>query len=216
MKVDCHVHTAYSSTKLWKRDGFGKPEEIVKLASRSGLGGIAITDHHEIKGARAAEKKGRRAGIVVIPGVEIRTEKGDVLALNVTEIPKGSTAEEVCENVKEMGGLTVAAHPFSSSPLRKGGAHLVAEAVEVLNSWSSRRDNRKAESFAGAAGKPFTAGSDAHFPELVGSAGIICSGETPDEILEEIRKRRVRVFGKELPILKKAVLSIRKVAGQFA
>ncbi len=216
MKVDCHVHTAYSSTKMWKRDGFGRPEDVVKLASRSGLGGIAITDHHEIKGAKAAEKKGKRAGIVVIPGVEIRTDLGDVLALNVTEIPKGFTAEEVCENVKEMGGLAVAAHPFSSSPLRKGGAHLTAEAVEVLNSWSSRKDNLRAEIFAEASGKPFTAGSDAHFPELVGSAGIICSGETPDEIIEEIRKRRVRVFGGELPVLKKVRLSFKKVLGQFA
>lgn len=43
MKYDLHIHSKYSS------DGVLEPERIIKIATKRGLNGIAITDHDTIK-----------------------------------------------------------------------------------------------------------------------------------------------------------------------
>lgn len=43
MNYDLHIHSKYSS------DGVLDPEKIVKIATKRGLSGIAITDHNTIK-----------------------------------------------------------------------------------------------------------------------------------------------------------------------
>lgn len=63
-KVDLHTHTTAS-------DGMFKPEENVRLALEAGLSGIAITDHDTLAGIPEAVEAGKRAGILVVPGVEI-------------------------------------------------------------------------------------------------------------------------------------------------
>ena len=50
MKYDLHMHTHYSKCSNLK------PDTILKLAKREKLDGIAITDHHEIKGALEVKK----------------------------------------------------------------------------------------------------------------------------------------------------------------
>ena len=49
MKYDLHVHSRYSY------DGILSPEEIVKIAIKKGLNGIAITDHNTIRGSQEAK-----------------------------------------------------------------------------------------------------------------------------------------------------------------
>ena len=44
MKFDLHVHSKYSS------DGVLDPENIVRIARKRGLAGIAVTDHNTIRG----------------------------------------------------------------------------------------------------------------------------------------------------------------------
>ncbi len=62
--IDLHVHTTAS-------DGTMTPEEVVFHAARQGLRAIAVTDHDTVDGVEEALEAGSRAGIEVVPGVEI-------------------------------------------------------------------------------------------------------------------------------------------------
>lgn len=62
--IDLHVHTTAS-------DGSMSPSEIVKKAAVIGLSAIAVTDHDTVDGVEEALKAGKKAGIPVVPGVEI-------------------------------------------------------------------------------------------------------------------------------------------------
>jgi len=65
--IDLHLHTTAS-------DGVMTPSEIVNYAKSRGLQAIAITDHDTIEGVEEALSEGRRAGLEVIPGIEISAE----------------------------------------------------------------------------------------------------------------------------------------------
>ena len=75
-KADLHIHTIYS----W--DGTCTVEAVLKQAAHTAeLDVIAITDHDEIQGAQEAAELAPRYGIEVIPGSEISTADGHLLAL---------------------------------------------------------------------------------------------------------------------------------------
>jgi len=77
--ADLHMHTIYSY------DGTASVSAVLTRAKQVGLDVIAITDHDEIKGALKALELAPSYGIEVIPGIEITTAEGDLLALNITE-----------------------------------------------------------------------------------------------------------------------------------
>lgn len=62
--VDLHVHSNAS-------DGTLSPEEVVRLAARSGLLAIALTDHDTTAGISCAVREGSLCGVEVIPGIEV-------------------------------------------------------------------------------------------------------------------------------------------------
>lgn len=64
MKADLHCHSRVS-------DGSLSIPDLVTLASRLGIGALAITDHDTVDGMAEAENAGRRYGVEIIPGVEI-------------------------------------------------------------------------------------------------------------------------------------------------
>ncbi len=70
--TDLHTHTYYS-------DGQISPKELVKLAKKRGIKNLALTDHNSIKGVREALSEGKKQGIRIIPALEIRVDKGEVL-----------------------------------------------------------------------------------------------------------------------------------------
>lgn len=66
MCVDLHTHSIFS-------DGSLTPAELIELAVRQGLTGIALTDHDTVEGVRELCRLGQQVGITVITGVEIST-----------------------------------------------------------------------------------------------------------------------------------------------
>jgi len=71
-------------------DGLSSIEEILDSAERAGLDVIALTDHDDIRGAFALrELAARRSSPVeVVPGVEVTTRSGHLLALWIEdEVP---------------------------------------------------------------------------------------------------------------------------------
>lgn len=117
-QADLHIHTTYSY------DGSATVKAVLKQAKSAGLDVIAITDHDEILGALAAESISADYQIEVIPGIEISTAQGHLLALFVrTAIPAGRSLIETLLRVYDAGGLCIAAHPLAF------GAHSLTETV---------------------------------------------------------------------------------------
>ncbi|MEM7813761.1 MAG: PHP domain-containing protein [Candidatus Aenigmatarchaeota archaeon] len=219
IKVDLHSHTVYSKHAFWGRDALSTPAQMIKAARRRGLSGLAITDHQTVKGGlvgRAWARENMR-DFIVIPGTEIRTLSGDILALGVDEdIPDGMTVAETVERIHAQSGIAIAAHPFAAFIFRRavGDEATCADAIEVFNA-STRlnwRANRRAYELALRAHKPGTASSDAHIARDVGRAGIACSASSADEILSSIRRGRIETFGAYTPVWDLAYLTARKFA----
>lgn len=66
MCVDLHLHSIFS-------DGTATPRELVELATRSGLSGIALTDHDTVDGVTELLEHGRKSSLTIIPGLEVST-----------------------------------------------------------------------------------------------------------------------------------------------
>lgn len=62
--IDLHTHSVMS-------DGSLTPAELVRHAKAAGLSAMALTDHDSIDGVREALLEGEKAGIEVVPAVEL-------------------------------------------------------------------------------------------------------------------------------------------------
>jgi predicted metal-dependent phosphoesterase TrpH len=207
-EADLHVHTHHSA------DGHGDPREAVMAAERSGLFAIAITDHNTVQGSREAAGVARGRDILVVPGQEVSTFNGHVLALGVTEpIPYHLSADETIRRIEDHGGLAVAAHPgrlYSGLSVHEVRA-AAFPAVEAANGHSSVRQNQAAMRLAKDMGVGVTGGSDAHWPGEIGGCRTVFT-ELPtsvEELLEAIRDRRTRVMGEGLGTAEQAGLNVR-------
>lgn len=203
LKIDLHVHTCYS------RDAPTTLREAVAWAKRRGLDGIAVTDHETVAGA--VRLAGNR-GILVIPGVEVSSSGGHILALNVTEpVPAKLAPSETIRRIQEAGGIAVAAHPaavyrtlgrLEAGRWFKRGSPLKLDAVEVVNSASfpfslSTYLNRR---LAARLNLPETAGSDSHIPETIGMAyTLIDADPEAEEVIEAIRRGATVPRGSGVP-----------------
>jgi len=191
LSFDLHVHTSCS-------DGFLSPEQIVVLAQRKGLSGLAITDHNTIKGAIQAKnfiKNNRIENFKVIVGTEISTTKGHIIGLFLKAEINSRNFRTVAEEIKEQGGIVVAAHPVRIplfNQIRKK-PHLklspedfkFIDFIEFWNSQNRRLANALANSLALQHQKPALVGSDAHFPWELGRAKIrIHAHDITDEAIK--------------------------------
>src|SRR5256885_16965029 len=97
------------------------PAQLVAVAQRMGLAGIAITDHNAVGGIRVAEAAAR-GGFLVIPAIEVSTEAGHVLGYGIRDlVPRGLSVAETAERIVALGGVPGAAPPFRRSEERPVG-----------------------------------------------------------------------------------------------
>lgn len=194
LKIDLHVHTCYS------QDASITLREVAVYAKKRGLDGVAITDHDTVKGAL---KPIQKSNFLIIPGIEITTQRGHVLALNVTTpIPPRLSPSETIQRIHDAGGIAVAAHP---NAIYKGGLrrHVTSDfdAVEVINSTTfpfflSTYFSRK---LAARLNLPQTAGSDAHHASEIGFAyTVIHADPEVDEVIQAIKRGETVPFGKPI------------------
>jgi len=192
MKFDLHLHTTRS------RDSIIELDELIRVAKERGLRGVAITDHNEFF------RGGERGEVLLIGGSEVRVEGVDILCLFIDRIPKGDTVEELCEWVRDEGGISVFAHPYGRmrSLLLK---ERIAEAVDAIEVFNSRVPfswmNSKAAILAKRFEKGITAGSDAHTPDEIGRAYVSYDeSERLEDLKEAILRRSVEVRGTRSPL----------------
>lgn len=74
-KIDLHIHTPASYD--WDSNCNETAKDIVEKAVAENLSIIAITDHHTVKGIDEIVKTANGKNITVLPGVELRTDKGN-------------------------------------------------------------------------------------------------------------------------------------------
>lgn len=198
IRTDLHIHTKYSS------DASINPKTIVdQLYAHPFIKAAAITDHNTVEGYhKVRELASAYKDILIIPGVEISTNEGDLILLGVAELPpKPWTVRNVIDFAKEKSSLAIAAHPYRAYGLGDAIKHYNVDAIEVLNGISSSHVNRMAENLAKEMGLPGVAGSDAHTAEELWSVYTEVQASLDiDEILKAIKKGLVRVAQTEKSI----------------
>lgn len=207
LKIDLHVHTDLSDSK----SGL---EEMIEIALRRGLDGIAITDHGTCQAAINALRKYSNR-IITVPGLEYTTREGHLLGLGLLDSPpSGLTAFEFSKYVHSRSCLLVVPHlgiPFVGLH-EKALRALNPDAIETLNAavplfwWVKRRNEKLAERL----GLPRTGGSDAHDGSRVGDAYTLIDSDSRElgDILKAIKEGRTIPFGKASPILYRTKLSL--------
>jgi predicted metal-dependent phosphoesterase TrpH len=200
--ADLHIHTNYSY------DGTATVQEVLRKAKQIGLNVVAITDHDEVAGALEAVKIAPHFGVEVIPGIEITTAEGDLLALFITEkVEAGLSLVDTVLKVRELGGVCVAAHPMSNGwGMNSLSADTLIQAlknpkvaetligVEVYNGTSiDRLSNHYARILAIRLKIANTGSSDAHIIENIGFGATEFEGHSAQDLLKALKKRATKV-----------------------
>lgn len=209
ISIDPHVHSEASF------DGKEPVDLIMEHASDIGLDAVVITDHDEIEGSLKAAEIAEDYGLIGIPGVEVSTKAGHLLAIGVEERPeKKKPLKKTIERVRDLGGAAVIPHPFQRT--RHGVKKRKIkrpDAIEIYNSWIfTGYRNRRAKKFARNRELPGMAASDAHSVASVGRAYTDIVFENKDskdevgqeDIVEAIKDGSVDVRGRRAPLHKSA------------
>lgn len=194
--ADLHIHTVYSY------DGTASVPAVLERAKHVGLDVIAITDHDEIRGALQAFELAPQFGIEVIPGIEITTSEGDLLALFVTEkIQPGRSLVETIVKVGEAGGICIAPHPMARGAGMKSLSgesilwaldHPLASriliGIETYNATAlDRESNLLAQKLWMECPRIAQVGnSDAHILQAIGSGATEFLGNTAAHLLDAL------------------------------
>lgn len=172
-KFDFHIHTTISSSC-----SILKPYELIEEAIKKGLDGIGVTEHNTIYGALKVREIVEKENIdlVVIEGMEVRTNVGDVLVFGLYEEDnrklEGIDIRKLYELVDKVRGLMIPAHPFRQMVFSIGEKiyeyAYMFNAIEGFNFNASMEENLEAIKVSLDLNLPITASSDAHTRENVG------------------------------------------------
>ena len=199
--ADLHIHTIYSY------DGTAPVTAVLTRARQIGLDVIAITDHDEIAGSLKALELAPAFGVEVIPGMEVTTDEGDLLALNITKkIERNLTLIETVLKVSDLGGFCIAPHPMANGiGMRSLSAYSIAKAlhktavaqtliaIETYNATSlDRTSNHYARILADWLDITPTASSDAHVVEAIGLGATEFDGHTAQDLLTALQNGNIR------------------------
>ena len=198
MKIDTHIHSQYS------KDSITPLKDIIKYSQKIGLNAIAITDHDEIEGTWAVRKL-EHEGLILIPGEEVSSTKGHIVALGITDYIKPlQTPAETIDQIHDNAGIAISAHPYCY--YRSGLGDIVRQLdIDAMETKNSRFilgiSNYLAKQVSQKNSIPEIGASDAHFVKGIGR----CYTEMPDcddvdEILKNIKKGNTTAHGERTPM----------------
>jgi predicted metal-dependent phosphoesterase TrpH len=193
-------------------DGLSSIEEILDSAERTKLDVIALTDHDDIHGAFALRELAaqRSSPVTVVPGVEVTTRSGHLLALWIEdEIPMFCSLVDALTRIHEAGGLAIVPHPLSYLTFSIGEGALrqlaasgddtrMVDGIEVRNpSYAGRvRASRARWLNTHVLRIAETGSSDAHHAALVGTCWTEFPGSTPEELRRALREHSTTADGR--------------------
>jgi predicted metal-dependent phosphoesterase TrpH len=198
VRFDPHVHSMASY------DADVSVEALLERAASAGLDAVAVTDHDAIAASLRAVERAPDYDLLAVPGVEVSTADGHLLALGVETRPDpGRSLPVTVDAVRSLGGVAVVPHPFQRS--RHGASASAIEdadpdAVEVHNAHTLLGvRNEQARSFARRHSCPGVGASDAHSASLVGRGYTevrIRGSLTVDALLDGLRAGRTTPRGR--------------------
>lgn len=191
--ADLHLHTSLG-------DGLPAPSELLAYVEfRTTLDVIAITEHDSLAAAHAVRNLHARAGgfrFAVIPGIEVTTRAGHLLALFVEQpVPSLRSLPDTLDAIHRQGGLAVIPHPLSpltrslgrrsiDRVVRRRADGLWFDGIELANPSPAGR-------FTAARARllnqqhwhiPETGGSDAHYLPVIGRSHTTFTGSTDADL----------------------------------
>ncbi len=202
--ADLHIHSSYS----W--DGIVPVASILAhVAKTTDLQVVAITDHNRIEGALEAIALAPNYGLEVVPGCEVSTAEGHLLALFVTQvIPAGLSLTETIMQVGALGGLCIAPHPMAGKisdslseaaitrALQNPQAREIFVGIESFNAgnvgWLYRDGNLRAGRLAQRLSLAQLGASDAHMLPAIGSGKTFFPGKTAQDLRQALLQRQTQ------------------------
>jgi predicted metal-dependent phosphoesterase TrpH/glycosyltransferase involved in cell wall biosynthesis len=191
--ADLHMHTNHS------HDCSVPVADLLDYAEAQGLGAIAITDHNVFSGAQEAVGLARDRKLLVIPGEEIKTEKGEVIGLFLEEqIQRGLPMADTIAAIREQGGVVYLPHPFDRLHTIPDAPtlHRHLSEIDVFEVYNARLlfegFNDEALRFARKYNLTMAAGSDAHVLQGVGTGLVrMRAFENAAEFLISLRSAEI-------------------------
>ena len=207
MLIDLHNHTYPKSD-----DSFMSADELVDGARAAGLDGVCLTEHDDFWAAEDAAELTRRHGILVLPGAEINTDAGHVLAFGLRRYRFGMHKPEFLRaEADREGAALAAAHPYRRRFLAEPGRDPEAraamleraaadpqlrlfDAIEAQNGRGSAAENGFAEDLRQRLALPGVGGSDAHRQGQIGTAATWFQRRIAslEDLIEELRAGRTQ------------------------
>lgn len=238
MLADLHIHSKYSSHALYINDkgvldilrnkypehelfnekphllsrliidGTSHITHILTMAQKKGIKCIAITDHNTTVGSLEAQSLSEKYGIIVVPGMELSTDSGELLCYGITsKIDKGLPISQAISEVHRQGGIAIVAHPFNRRHPNidfrrideKVFLNLNIDGIEVFNQIKGEVDEYFLE-LARQHNLAITGGSDAHILYQLGKGLTILpdSCKTWQDVIEAIKNKENTVTGEKL------------------
>jgi predicted metal-dependent phosphoesterase TrpH len=214
LKADFHAHTNF----VIKCDSKIPPKQLIDLAIKYKYDVVAITEHasqsfwYKIKYYPDALKTynhiknyAKKKGILLIPGIETHVENKEILLINFNQKIKKFTFDDLYK-LKEENIVVIAPHPFYGRKKCLGEKiveHIkLFDAIEISHLYYNFiNPNKKAIEIAKKYKKTLLANSDAHLPyHLNLQFSLLDCNKDKDSILETIRKNKVRVETKPMPL----------------
>ena len=168
---DFHIHSALSPCG----DNDMTPNNIVNMAAICGLDAVAVSDHNSVKNVRAAIAAGKKAGVAVIPGMEVETEE-EVHIL--TLYPSPEAAEEAAKEVyKALPDIKNRPEIFGEQLIMDAEDNTVGIEEKLLISAAAMSLNRLFDVVKSAGGLFIPAHVDRHSYSVLTNLGFI-----PDDL----------------------------------
>ena len=226
--VDMHYHSCSSV------DGLATAKQVINKCKKDSLG-IAFTDHNHVASAMKARKLvGKK--VFSIPGIEVTCHNGVHVLLHFYDYGEYSEFynKEMKERVKKNpwfidldheGMIDLASkynclitipHPYGPGfcGIQKFGAKKSTikkfHSVEAINGCCIGNMNTKAIKWAKKIDKGLTGGSDGHCLKELGTSLTICKADTREEFLNQVKKKKSIVIGKEERLMEDAVNAVHK------
>jgi predicted metal-dependent phosphoesterase TrpH len=179
MIAELHCHSKSGKLPYFPLfyDAVQTVEEIIKMCLLRKIEILSITEHDSLEGYWQSKKiiDGNKLPIVLVPGCEISTSEGHMLAYGILkEIPPRLSANETIERVHQLGGIILAAHPFITFySLKNKIYNLKIDGLEGYCSAAMVYANNMAVDAARKMKIPAIGGSDAHAVSGMGTGRTI-------------------------------------------